>query len=87
MTEPIPRAYVAARIAAFVTANANVRLCDACWRQLPRNKLAERPALNDPGRCARCGRNTATSVRAVPLASFLSRPARPRRARRGNRAA
>jgi hypothetical protein len=76
MTESRPLPYVAARVAAFVRANAWVHVCADCWRRLARARAALAGRADTPGWCARCGRAGATIRRALPLPGWPSLPGR-----------
>ena len=58
-------AYLAARIAAFVSAHGAIRLCADCVGRLPKRSLATR-RVTEPGWCESCGSHGAEAFR-LPL--------------------
>ncbi len=61
-------AYLAARIAAFVSAHGAIRLCADCVGRLPKRSLATR-RVTEPGWCESCGSHGADAFR-LPLAEY-----------------
>jgi hypothetical protein len=66
--DPLPRTYLEARVAAFIAAHAQLRLCPACARPNERRHVDL-----VPGWCMQCGRSTATGYQ-TPAALGITRP-------------
>jgi hypothetical protein len=79
-TTPEPTSYLAARIAAFVTAHTSTRLCLTCAQAQIKRRRTSLERLDEPGWCTGCGSRSGVGFRVAVVTDDVTSPGwRPRR--------